>query len=389
MPQGASGSGKSTIIGLLERWYLPRSGTIELDGHSIETLNLNWLRTNVRLVQQEPVLFNGTAFENIANGLVGTPWEHAPVEEQQKRVEQAADFAFAHDFISKLPEGYNSRIGEHGGLLSGGQKQRLAIARSIISEPKVLLLDEATSALDPHAEGIVQKALNNVSKDRTTIVIAHKLATIREADNIVVMAKGRILEQGTHGSLLAANGAYARLVQAQTLTSNTNADVPDTSSTSDEEDEGKNEQEQTEVELSRSLTRYATADRAHLQRLSDRDNYENFEQYGLFGIVVAMVRATPELNRIYAAVFLLCVAASKQILSPNKSLILTKLSIGGVFPGQAVLLGGVMDIFQLPLDEMRRRGNFLYVSDYLFSNVLSSLSKSLLTTSASDSVERS
>lgn len=310
MPQGASGSGKSTIIGLLERWYIPRSGTIELDGRAIDSLNLNWLRTNVRLVQQEPVLFNGTVFENIANGLVGTPWEHATIEEQQKRVEQAAEFAFAHDFISKLPEGYNTRIGERGGLLSGGQKQRLAIARSIISEPKVLLLDEATSALDPHAEGIVQKALDNVSKDRTTIVIAHKLATIREADNIVVMSKGRILEQGTHDSLLAGDGAYSRLVQAQNLNSSAAADVTDTSSTSDEGDEGKTEH-QTEIELSRSLTRYATADRLQLRHLGDRDNYENFKQYGLVGVVSAMVRATPELNRIYVAVALLCIAASE------------------------------------------------------------------------------
>lgn len=271
----------------------------------------------MRLVQQEPVLFNGTVFENISNGLVGTPWEHATVEEQQKRVEQAADFAFAHDFVSKLPEGYNTRIGERGGLLSGGQKQRIAIARSIISEPKVLLLDEATSALDPHAEGIVQKALDNVSKDRTTIVIAHKLATIREADNIVVMAKGRILEQGTHASLLAANGAYARLVQAQTLTSSAASDVADSSSTSDEEEEAKKEQH-TEIELSRSLTRYATADRLHLQKLGDRDNYENFKQYGLVGTVLQMMRLTPELNKIYAPVVLLCIAASEQIPSPTK-----------------------------------------------------------------------
>ncbi|KAG8158014.1 hypothetical protein KVR01_012286 [Diaporthe batatas] len=333
---GASGSGKSTIIGLLERWYMPRSGTIELDGRAIESLNLNWLRTNVRLVQQEPVLLNGTAFENIANGLVGTPWEHATLEEQQKKVEQAAQFAFAHEFISKLPEGYNTRIGERGGLLSGGQKQRLAIARSIISEPSVLLLDEATSALDPHAEDIVQKALNNVSKDRTTIVIAHKLATIREAHNIVVMSKGRILEQGTHDSLLAADGAYSRLVHAQNL----NSSAADTTSTSDEEDEIKIEQ-QTENELSQSITRYPTADRLRLHRLGDRDNYENFKQNGLFGVIFSMVWTTPELNRIYAAMILLCLVAS------------------GVFPGQAVLLGGVMDIFQLPLDELRGRGDFL------------------------------
>lgn len=265
----------------------------------------------MRLVQQEPVLFNGTVFENIANGLVGTPWEHASAEEQQKRVEQAADFAFAHDFVSKLPEGYNTRIGERGGLLSGGQKQRIAIARSIISEPKVLLLDEATSALDPHAEGIVQKALDNVSKDRTTIVIAHKLATIREADNIVVMAKGRILEQGTHSSLLAANGAYSRLVQAQTLTSSAAADVADSSSTSDDDEEEAKKEQQTEIELSRSLTRYATADRVQLQHLSDRDNYENFKQYGLVGTVLQMVRETPELNWIYLPIILLCIAASE------------------------------------------------------------------------------
>ncbi|KAL2279659.1 hypothetical protein FJTKL_13337 [Diaporthe vaccinii] len=259
-----------------------------------------------------------------------------------------------------LPEGYNTRIGERGGLLSGGQKQRIAIARSIISEPKVPLLDEATSALDPHTERIVQKALDNVSKDRTTIVIAHKLATIREADNIVVMAKGQYLEQGTHDSLLAANGAYARLVQAQTLTSSASSDVADSSSTSDEEEEAKKEQH-TEMELSRSLTHYATADRVHLQKLGDCDNYENFKQYGLVGTVSQMMRATPELNKIYAPVVLLCIAASEQIPSTTKhaEITMTNSTVGGLFPGQEVLLGGVMDIFQLPLAEMRRRGKFL------------------------------
>ncbi|GKT62543.1 LOW QUALITY PROTEIN: multidrug resistance protein 3 [Colletotrichum tofieldiae] len=214
---GASGSGKSTIIGLLERWYDPLSGTIKLDGTDIRDLNLKWLRTNMRLVQQEPVLFNGTVFQNISNGLVGTPWETAAHDEQMERVKQAAKLAFADDFITELPNGYDTRIGERGGLLSGGQKQRVAIARSIVAEPKILLLDEATSALDPHAEGIVQKALDSASQDRTTIVIAHKLATIRNADRIVVMSKGKIVEQGRHEELVALGGTYANLVKAQDL----------------------------------------------------------------------------------------------------------------------------------------------------------------------------
>lgn len=137
--QGRSGSGKSTIVGLLERWYNPASGTIKLDGHPVNELNLSWLRKNVRLVQQEPVLFQGTVFDNIKQGLVGTKWEHAPRDQQMERIQDAATMAFAHDFIMDLPNGYDTNIGQRGGLLSGGQKQRIAIARSIVSQPKVLL----------------------------------------------------------------------------------------------------------------------------------------------------------------------------------------------------------------------------------------------------------
>ncbi|SPJ90383.1 related to ATP-binding cassette multidrug transport protein ATRC [Fusarium torulosum] len=209
---GSSGSGKSTIIGLLERWYVPTSGSIKFDGKNIEDLNLKWLRTNLRLVQQEPVLFNGTVFENICYGLIGTAWEHESSDEKLRRVQIAAQTAFAGDFIQALPQGYDTRIGERGGLLSGGQKQRIAIARSLISEPKVLLLDEATSALDPYAESVVQKALDAASKNRTTIVIAHKLKTIQNADNIVVMDRGSIVEQGRHSDLVARGGTYARLL---------------------------------------------------------------------------------------------------------------------------------------------------------------------------------
>ena len=162
-------------------------------------------------------MFNGTVFENIANGLAGTPLAHADDEQKRKLVEEACRAAFASEFIEKMPHGYDTQIGERGAMLSGGQKQRLAIARSVISNPRVLLLDEATSALDPNAEKIVQKALNSVAVGRTMVVIAHRLSTIRDANNIVVLSSGAVIEQGTHGELIARGGAYSKLVLAQDL----------------------------------------------------------------------------------------------------------------------------------------------------------------------------
>ncbi|CEL08547.1 hypothetical protein ASPCAL11696 [Aspergillus calidoustus] len=214
---GPSGSGKSTVSALLERWYDPVEGRVLLDGVDIRELNVRWLRTNIRIVQQEPTLFNGTVFENVAYGLAGTDYIHASREEQLERVIEACKAAYAHEFIESLPEGYDTPVGERASVLSGGQKQRIAIARSIVSDPKVLILDEATSALDPRAEKIVQEALDNVSASRTTVVIAHKLSTIRKADQIVVLSKGQIIEKGTHDELDKARGAYHRLIKAQDL----------------------------------------------------------------------------------------------------------------------------------------------------------------------------
>ncbi|KAI4730273.1 multidrug resistance protein, partial [Aureobasidium sp. EXF-10728] len=212
---GASGSGKSTIVGLMERWYEPDSGTIKIDERDVRDLDVQWLRTQVRFVQQEPVLFNTTIYQNVRLGLVGAA--DLPEDEIEARVVQACRDANADGFIRSLPEGYQTVVGERASRLSGGQKQRIAIARSIISNPKILLLDEATSALDPQAEDIVTSALNRLQGSRTTIVIAHKLSTVKNADRIVVLDQGVIKEQGTHAELLNQKGAYYRLVMAQDL----------------------------------------------------------------------------------------------------------------------------------------------------------------------------
>jgi ATP-binding cassette subfamily B (MDR/TAP) protein 1 len=214
---GASGSGKSTIIGLVERFYSPIEGTVYLDDVDISTLNLRWLRQQISLVSQEPTLFGTTIYENIRHGLIGTKWEHESPERQKELIEDAAKKANAHDFITSLPEGYETNVGERGFLLSGGQKQRIAIARAVVSDPKILLLDEATSALDTKSEGVVQAALEAASEGRTTITIAHRLSTIKDAHNIVVMSQGRIVEQGTHDELLEKRGSYYNLVTAQAI----------------------------------------------------------------------------------------------------------------------------------------------------------------------------
>eukprot|EP00262_Sarcandra_glabra_P000204 TRINITY_DN1028_c0_g1_i1.p1 TRINITY_DN1028_c0_g1~~TRINITY_DN1028_c0_g1_i1.p1 ORF type:complete len:1276 (-),score=248.81 TRINITY_DN1028_c0_g1_i1:261-4088(-) len=202
---GESGSGKSTVIGLLERFYDPDSGKILLDGVEIQKFNLRWMRQQMGLVSQEPILFNETIRANIVYGKQGR------VSEEE--IIAAAEAANAHRYISGLPQGYDTNVGEKGVQLSGGQKQRIAIARAILKDPKILLLDEATSALDAESERVVQEALDRVMVNRTTVVVAHRLSTIKGADIIAVVKNGVIAEKGRHETLMKVNeGAYASLV---------------------------------------------------------------------------------------------------------------------------------------------------------------------------------
>jgi ATP-binding cassette subfamily B (MDR/TAP) protein 1 len=275
---GPSGSGKSTVVGLIQRWYelsgttavevkdkaqdanpveIPAqeekqpkksgkwgktaakeeeekkkkkedeevdlgpntcTGAIRIGGVDLQDVDLKWWRSQIGLVQQEPFLFNDTLFNNVAFGLCGTSLYNLSKEEKMKMVQEACREAYAEEFISKLPEGYETLVGESAIKLSGGQRQRIAIARSIVKQPPILILDEATSAIDVRTERIVQQALDRVSKNRTTIVIAHRLSTIKRADKIVVVRKGKLVEQGTHEELVKIEtGVYRGLVHAQEL----------------------------------------------------------------------------------------------------------------------------------------------------------------------------
>lgn len=278
---GPSGSGKSTIVGLIQRWYTLQDqhvlakviekdkkggkkkkkdeseedddmatpaetepeetgppievrGSITTSGQRLDDIELKWWRSQIGLVQQEPFLFNDTIYNNVAFGLIGTPWADEPEEKKRELVRDACREAFADEFIDRLPDvsflqpfegyanvfkkGYETLVGDSGAKLSGGQRQRLAIARSIVRKPSILILDEATSAIDVRGERIVQAALDRVAKNRTTITIAHRLSTIKKADRIIVLKKGKVVESGTHDSLISVDGGvYSGLVHAQSL----------------------------------------------------------------------------------------------------------------------------------------------------------------------------
>ena len=211
---GQSGSGKTTLADLLPRFYDPNSGTISIDGTDIRQVRTYDLRALMGNVNQEAILFNDTFYNNITFG-VDTTQPAPDGQTWQEAVEKAARIANAHDFIMATPDGYNTLVGDRGSRLSGGQRQRISIARAILKNPPILILDEATSALDTESEKQVQEALEHLMKDRTTLVVAHRLSTIRNADLICVLHEGEIVEMGRHADLINLNGYYRRLVDMQ------------------------------------------------------------------------------------------------------------------------------------------------------------------------------
>jgi ATP-binding cassette subfamily B protein len=203
---GPSGAGKSTLVNLICRFYDPTSGSIEVDGQDIRNFSTEAYRRNIGIVLQEAFLFYGTIAENIA---YGRP------DADRHEIVQAARAAHAHDFIARLPDGYDSLVGERGQGLSGGERQRISIARALLTDPRILILDEATSAVDNQTEREIQRALEHLVQGRTTIAIAHRLSTLRAADRIIVFEQGQIVDIGRHEELLERGGLYGRLYQSQ------------------------------------------------------------------------------------------------------------------------------------------------------------------------------
>ncbi|PNT72651.1 hypothetical protein BRADI_2g47360v3 [Brachypodium distachyon] len=338
---GESGSGKSTVISLVERFYDPQAGEVMIDGINIKNLRLDWIRGKIGLVSQEPLLFMTTIKDNIIYGK-----EDATLEE----IKRAAELANAANFIDKLPNGYDTLVGQRGTLLSGGQKQRIAIARAILKDPKILLLDEATSALDVESERIVQEALNRIMVERTTLVVAHRLSTVRNVDCITVVRQGKIVEQGPHYELVKdTNGAYSQLIRLQETRGDKrhkiqDSGVPNTSSKS------------TSLSIRRSMS---------------KDSFGNSNRYSFknpLGLSVELHEdentgghKKDELTDAKA----LKKAPIRRLFSLNKPevpfLLLGSIAAavhGLIFPLFAILTSGVIKSFYEPPDKMRKDSSF-------------------------------
>ncbi|XP_029138945.1 ATP-binding cassette sub-family B member 5 [Protobothrops mucrosquamatus] len=369
---GSSGCGKSTTIQLLQRFYDPPQGQITIDGHDIQTLNIKWMRENIGIVSQEPVLFATTIAGNIRYGREDIT---------DSEIEEAAKEANAYDFITKLPDKFNTMVGERGAQLSGGQKQRIAIARALARNPKILLLDEATSALDNQSESIVQAALDKARAGRTTIVIAHRLSTIRTADVIAGFEKGVLVEQGTHSELMAHKGVYYALVMQQ--------GEEKESETSNEETEFETEDENSEISEKEDL--YETAD---LNDLGGSNGGTEVVKYGS----LRRISNRPSLSRASTKRFSERKRRKKQkkkakkvhvketlpdvpysrILALNKPEfcyigigVVAAAIAGGITPAFAVLFGKIIGAFQEQDDVKKSQNTVLYSLMFLVLGVIS------------------
>eukprot|EP00968_Pinguiococcus_pyrenoidosus_P017610 scaffold1763_cov211-Pinguiococcus_pyrenoidosus.AAC.5 len=335
---GESGSGKSTIVNLVQRFYDPSAGGIKLDGHDLRELNVKWLRQRMALVGQEPRLFTGSIADNIAQGAHGQ-------EVTQEQIEDAARHANAHDFITRLPEGYRTQVGHGGSQLSGGQKQRVAIARALIGNPTILLLDEATSALDNKSEKVVQASLDQLMSERarTTIVIAHRLSTVKNADNIAVVGNGHILEQGTHAELMQSSlGAYRALVEGQEqggLDDSELSSLPSAAAIASgeakeiEQEAGKAKLNPEEVALITGDAEVAKKAGGKAKGKADADSKEDEEEDDGYQVPLSRIwnYSKPDLPFILVGVVGAAFA-------------------GAVFPGWGVLFAETIQIFYTPVD---------------------------------------
>ncbi|XP_038031210.2 ATP-binding cassette sub-family B member 5 isoform X2 [Anas platyrhynchos] len=359
---GASGCGKSTSVQLLQRFYDPDQGEVTLDGQDIRALNVKWLRENIGIVSQEPVLFATTIAENIRYGREDI---------SDAEIEKAAKEANAFDFISRLPDKFNTMVGERGAQLSGGQKQRIAIARALARNPKILLLDEATSALDTQSESIVQAALDKARTGRTTIVIAHRLSTIRTADTIAAFEKGIVVEQGTHSELMLQKGVYYSLVMQQGCSNNVQDDgaSEEDEKTEDEEYEENDRSdfvgEQTLQDPSEELvvsgrssirrrsSRYKSKRCSSKKKSSEKKKKKEVEEENLPAVPYSRILALNKPEWLYVLLGVIAAAIS-----------------GGVHPAFAVIFGKIIGAFQETDAEKRSKNTLLLSLMFLLLGVI-------------------
>ncbi|XP_039380537.1 ATP-dependent translocase ABCB1-like isoform X3 [Mauremys reevesii] len=360
---GSSGCGKSTAIQLLQRFYDPVQGEITLDGRDIRTLNIKWLRERICVVSQEPILFATTIAENIRCGREGIT---------DSEIEKAAKEANAFDFISRLPDKFNTMVGERGAQLSGGQKQRIAIARALARNPRILLLDEATSALDTQSESIVQAALDKARAGRTTIVIAHRLSTIRTADVIAGFHNGDVVEQGTHSQLMTQKGVYYSLVMQQDHGGNTQNEISESDEKTEDEDYGEEELEDLRMEnltdlggfeepgitemgsIPKRSRRHTSRKTSSKKKLPEKKKTKEKEGENLPAVTYSRILALNKPEWLHIVFGVIAAAFS-----------------GGVHPAFSVIYGKIIGAFQETESEKRSKNTTLLSLMFLVLAVIS------------------